>query len=170
MAINTFLKLTGPEIAGSSTIKGRETHIEVITFNYSCHQTVNPVRSASGGGTVEKVHHGPITFSKELDTASDDLLKMCWSGQHIDNGEFSMYRSSGDVGATNQAVKYLTIEIESIVVQDYAISLSAGGVPIENIAFNFAKITFSYDPQDITQGVPGGVQVISHDDRTNVTA
>ena len=123
-----------------------------------------------GGRIGKRVHHSPITFTKELDTASDDLLKMCWSGQHIDNGEFSMYRSSGDIGATASAVKYLTIELETIIVQDYSVSLSAGGLPVESLSFNFGKITFTSDPQDITQGTPGGVQVISHDLRTHVIA
>lgn len=170
MARNMFIKFKGPDIAGSATNKGRETHIEVMSANYGCHQPTNAVRSSAGGGTIERVHHSPFTFTKELDTSSDDLLKMCWTGKHIETAEFSMYRSSGDPGADQTGVKFLMIEFETVIIQDYSVSMSSGGLPVESVSFNYGKITFTYDPQDQSGGTPGGVQVISHDLRLNVVA
>lgn len=170
MAINAFMKFTGPDIAGSSTLKGHETHIEVYSWNYGCHQPAQAVRSSGGGGTIEKVHHSPFTFTKQLDTASDDLLKMCWTGKHIEKAVFAAYRASGDPGASQSGVKYLTVELESVIVQDFTISGSIGDQPMENVSLNYGKITFTYDPQDQGGGTPGGVQVISHCLRTHVIA
>jgi len=170
MAINTFIKFTEPDIAGSSTLKGHETHIEVYNWNYGCHQPVQAVRSSGGGGTVEKVHHSPFTFTKQLDTASDDLLKMCWTGKHIGKAVFCAYRASGDGAANQSGVKYLTIEFETVVIQDYSVSGSEGIQPMENVTFNYGKITFTYDPQDQSGGGGGGVQVISHNLRSHEIA
>lgn len=170
MAINAFIKFIGPDIAGSSTLKGHETHIEVMSWSYGCSQPAQAVRSTGGGGTIEKVHHSPFTFTKQLDTASDDLLKMCWTGKHIDKATFAAYRASGDAGASQSGVKYLTIELETVIVQDMTISGSEGIQPMENVSLNYGKITFTYDPQEPAKGTPGGVQVISHDIKTHVIA
>jgi len=165
-----YIKFTGPDIAGSSTQKGFETHIEVHSWNYGAHQPASPIRSSAGGATMEKVHHSPFIFTKEVDTASDDLLKMCWSGQHIDKASFTMHRSTGDVAANNSGTEFLKIELESIVVQDFSISGGGGTLPIESLSLNFQKITWTYKQQDIKEGVDGGAQVISHDQMTHVIA
>lgn len=170
MASNMFIKFTGPDIAGSSTLKGHETHIEVHSWNYGCHQPASPIRSSAGGGTMEKVHHSPFTFTKSIDTASDDLLKMCWTGKHIEKAVFAAYRASGDGAAAQSGVKYLTIELETVIIQDFSISGGVGDLPMESVSLNYGKITFTYDPQSQSGGTPGGVQVISHDIRTHVIA
>jgi len=170
MSINAFIKFTGPDIAGSSTLKGHETHIELYNWGYACSQPAQSVRSSGGGGTIEKVRHMPFTFTKQLDTSSDDLLKMCWTGKHIEKAVFSAYRASGDAGASQSGVKYLTIELETVIVQDFSISGSEGIQPMENVSLNYGKITFIYDPQDQSGGAPGGVQTISHDLRSHVIA
>ena len=170
MAVSVFMKFTGPDISGGSNNKGHETEIEVIAWNHGFNQPTSSVRSASGGGTVEKCNHQHFTFSKQLDSATDDLLKYCWSGQHIDKGTLTCYRSSGDVAADQMGVPYLQIDMESIIVADYSIGGGIGEMPMESISLNYAKVTYTYTTQDKTEGTMGGAQVVSHDLRTNVAS
>ena len=170
MAFNTFVKFTGPDLAGSVTNKGLETWIEVHSWNYGCHQPTSPIRGSAGGGTIEAVHHSPFVFTKQLDSSSDDLLKMCWSGKHIENMEFRAYRSVGDQGAEQSGMPYLVIELKSVIVQDFSVNGAGGEFPHESVSLNYSKITFTYDPQDPQKGTASGKQVISHDRATNVVA
>ena len=170
MAFNTFIKFTGPDIAGSSIYKGLETWIEVHSWNTGFHQPTSPIRGSAGGGTVERCHPSPFTFTKEIENASDDLLKMCFSGKHIEKAEFRAYRSTGDVGAEQSGMPYLKIELNSVIVQDFSTSGSAGSLPMESVSLNYSKITYTYDPQDKKGGTQSGAQVISWDIGLNVVA
>lgn len=167
MAINTFMKFTGPDINGGSTSKGHETEIEVMNWNHGCHQPTSPVRSHAGGGTIEKANHANFCFTKQLDSATDDLLKMCWTGMHIDKATITCYRSSGDTGGAQIGTPYLTVEMESVIVADYSISGQQGDYPFENISLAYGKITYTYVGHDRTKGTTGSAQPVFHDLRTH---
>ncbi|MCA9544137.1 MAG: type VI secretion system tube protein Hcp [Myxococcales bacterium] len=170
MAFNTFIKFTGPDMNAGSTSKGHEGWIEVLSWSHGFTQPTTPTRSHGGGATVEKAHHAPFNFQKILDSSTDDLLKACWSGKHIDKMEFVAYRSGGDTGASQMAVPYLKIELESCVITDYSLSGGPGDMPAENVSVNYAKVTYTYNGQDKMKGTVGADQPVSHDLTTNVVA
>ncbi len=108
MAGNMFLKLETPNIEGESNDSGHVKEIQVLSWSHSFNQPTSPTRSSAGGGTVEQANHSDFTFSKYTDSATDDLLKQCWSGKQIKKGTFTAYRADGN----NKAVKYLEIVME----------------------------------------------------------
>lgn len=170
MAINAFLKITGPDINGGSTSKGHETEIEVLSWSHGFNQPTSAVRSHGGGGTVEKANHQPFVFTKTLSSATDALLKGNWTGQHHDKATLSCYRSSGDTGGNQIGTKYLQIDMESVIVADFQVSGSIGDIPMETIALTYAKVTYTYTAHDKTKGTTGGAKPVSHDLRTHVVA
>ena len=92
MAGTMFLKLTGPDITGESTDSAHPGEIQVLSWSHSFNQPTSPTRSSAGGGTVEQANHSDFSFTKYTDASTDDLLKMCWSGKHIEKGVFCAYR------------------------------------------------------------------------------
>lgn len=170
MAHNVFIKIVGPDVNGGSTSKGHEGQIEVLAWNHGFHQPTTPVRSAAGGGTVEKCNHSPFTFTKNLDSSTDDLLKLCWSGKHIDSIELTCYRSAGDTGGAQMGVPYLKVKMESCILQDISISGGPGDIPVENVTIAYGKVTYTYNRQDGKKGSVGADQPVSHDLHTNVVA
>lgn len=170
MATNMFIHFEGPAVDGGSTSKGHETQIEVESWTHGFTQPTSPVRSHAGGGTVEKAHHGEFSFTKSMDVATDDLLKIIWSGQHVDKVTFMAYRSSGDTGGNQMGVPYLKVEMESVIVSNYSVSGGAGHVPMESISLAYAKVTYTYTQSDQTEGTTAAPQAVSHDLRTNVVA
>lgn len=167
MATNMYCKFTGPDINAGSTSKGHEGWIEVLSWSHSWTQPTTATRSHGGGGTVEKAHHAPFQFTKSIDSATDDLLKMCWSGKHIDKMEFACYRDDGTEG---NGTPYLKVELESVIVTDYSMSGGVGDVPHESVSLNYAKVTYTYNGQDKLKGTVGADQPVSHDIATNVVA
>jgi type VI secretion system secreted protein Hcp len=169
MAINVFMKICGLDMNGGSTSKGHETEIEVLSWSHGFNQPTSSVRSHGGGGTVEKANHQAFVFTKILDSATDDLLKACWSGKHHATATLTAYRSAGE-GDQNAHVPYLKVEMESVIVSDFQVSGSVGDMPMETVALTYAKVTYTYTQHDKTAGSIGAAQPVSHDLRTHVIA
>lgn len=142
----------------------------MLSWSHGFNQPTSAVRSHGGGGTVEKANHQPFVFVKFLSSATDDLLKGCWTGTHHDKALLTCYRSSGDTGGNQIGVPYLKIEMESVIVSDYQVSGSVGDVPMETVALTYAKVTYTYTQHDKTKGTVGAAQPVSHDLRTHVVA
>lgn len=168
MATNMYLNFGDPvKDKGECTDTNHGKWIEIMSWNHSFNQPTSPIRSSAGGGTVERANHSDLSFSKYIDAATDDILKMLWTGQHIPTATIECYRSDG---ATGDAVKYLIINLEQVVISNYSISAGQGDVPVENVSLSYGKVTYTYDSQKEDDGTSEGAQPISHDLKTNVVA
>lgn len=159
MAGNMFLKLTGPDITGESTDSSHTGEIQVLSWSHSFNQPTSPTRSSAGGGTVEQANHSDFSFTKYTDASTDDLLKMCWSGKHIEKGVFCAYRANGD----NKPVKYLEITMEKIIVSNVSVGGGTGDVPTETVTLSYAIVEYKYIPQKEDDGTGEGAQPVKHD-------
>jgi type VI secretion system secreted protein Hcp len=170
MAVNVFWKFNAPDVTGSSLMKGHEGQQEIISYSHSWEQPTNPVRSAAGGGTIERAHHGTFNMTQELDESFIPMLGLLWSGKHIDKGTLTCFRSAGDTGGNQMGVPYLKVELEAIVITHLDISGGPGELPVVNFALNYAKCTYTYQVTDQSKGTIGAAIPKSHDLRTNVVA
>ncbi len=161
MASNMYLKFETPAIEGSSTTENHAGEIEVLSWNHGFNQPTSPVRSNSGAGTVEQANHQNFTFSKYVDAATDDLLKMCWTGKQIDKATMTCYRADG--AEDNVAVDYLKVEMQHIVVSNYSVSGGPGDIPVENISLDYGIVKYIYKPQMSVDGTGGDKVEIQHD-------
>lgn len=159
MATNFFLKLETPNIEGESTDSSHAKELQILSWSHSFNQPTKPTRSSAGGGTVEQANHSDFTVTRYLDAATDDLLKMCWSGKMIGKGTFTAYRADGD----NTAVKYLEVLMEEIVVSNISFGGGGGDLPTETVSLSYGKVTYTYMPQKPDDGTAGGAQPVSHD-------
>jgi type VI secretion system secreted protein Hcp len=158
MAGNTFLEITGPDIKGETTDSAHKDQIEVLSWSHSFSQPTSATRSSAGGGTVEMASHSDLNFQKYLDSASDDIIKACWSGKHQKKATLHCYRADGD----NKPVKYLEIVMEDVVVSNYSVGGGSGDIPVESASLNYGVVTYKYTPAD-QLGVAKGVQPVKHD-------
>lgn len=159
MSGNMFLKLKTPDITGESADSDHTGEIQVLSWSHSFNQPTSPTRSSAGGGTVEQANHADFSFTKYIDSSTDDLLKACWSGKMIATGTFTAYRSDGD----NKAVKYLEIGMEKIVVSNYSISGGTGDVAVETVTLSYGVVTYTYIAQKKDDGTADGAQPVKHD-------
>jgi type VI secretion system secreted protein Hcp len=141
-ATNMYIKFEEPAIGGSSSSAGHEKEIEILSWNNGFVQPTSPTRSTAGSGTVEQAAHQNLSFTKYLDTATDALLKHCWSGRQIGKATITCYRSDGS--STNQPVKYLTIEMQHVVISNYSISGGPGDLPVETVSLDYGVVKYTY--------------------------
>ena len=165
MPTNMYLKIEGPNISGESTDAKHSQQIEVLNWAHGFSHTASPAKSTSGGHTVERAHHDDFMISKYIDSASPDLFKNCWRGQHFTKMTLSCFRDGGA-----SPVEYLNIVMEHVIISNVNISGGGGDIPVEEIAFNYGKITYKYDPQDEKKGTSGGAKPASHDLASNTVA
>lgn len=146
---------------------GMGTPIEILNWNHSFVQPTSPTRVSAGAGTVERASHANLSFSKYMDTATSSLLKFCWNGKQIDAAVLSCYRSDG----TNaDALKYLEITMNYVVVASVSVGGGSGDIPIENVSLSYGKVKYNYIPQKKDKGTGTGNSSASHDLTTNTIA
>ena len=160
MATKMYIKFVGPAIEGGSKDSKHDKDVEIMSWNHGFSQPTSPVRSTAGGGTVEQANHMEFSFTKYIDSATDDLLKQCWSGKHIDTATFTAYRSDG---VSDVAVKYLEILMTGVVVSSFSIGGGSGDIPVENVSLNYATVTYTYGSQDPAKGSGKTNQPVKHD-------
>lgn len=166
MSSNMYIVFDG--IDGGSTSSGKEKQIEILSWNHGFSQPTSPVRSHAGSGTVEDAHHQNFSFSKYIDSATDDLLKMCWTGKQIPTATVTCYRSGGD--SANAQVEYLKVEMTNVIVSHFSISGGPGDVPIENLSLDYGIVKYTYLPQKREDGTGGEQQPIQHDLETRTVS
>lgn len=159
MATNMFLKFEEPEIKGESQDVNHPDEVQVLSWSHSFNQPTSSTRTSAGGGTVEKANHADFSFTKYTDSATDDLLKSCWSGKQIAKATFVAYRSDGD----NQPVKYLELVMEKCIVSNMSLGGGTGDIPTETVSLNYGKVTYNYIPQKVEDGTNSGVEPVYHD-------
>jgi type VI secretion system secreted protein Hcp len=159
MAFDAFLKIK--TIPGESTDKKHMDWIEVLWYHHNVNQP-STVRSSGGGGTGERANHGDFRIRKTLDKASPKLEYALNSGEHIAEVILELCRATGD------KQKYMEYKLTDVIVSDVddtGESKAPENLPIEEVAFNYGKIEWTYTATDHKTGKSAG-DVKAHWDAT----
>jgi type VI secretion system secreted protein Hcp len=159
MAVNAYIKMA--DVTGGSSAAEHAGEIEVLSWSHGFSQPTSPTRSTAGAGSVEQANHSNFTFTKYIDSATDDLLKICWGGKQLATATVTCYRADG--AADNKPIEYLKIEMEHVVVSNFSISGGGGDVPVENVSLDYGIVKYTYKPQKRADGTAGEQQAIKHD-------
>jgi len=161
MAFDYFLKLEG--VDGESTDDKHKDWIEIDSFSWGLGQAVigedglRPAAGGGGGGGAGKVQVQDFSFVKKIDKSSPVLMLSCATGQRMKEGVL-IGRKAGD-----RPLEYLKIKLTDILISGYQTGGSAGDVvPTDQFSLNFAKIEFSYTPQD-PRGTEGKTVTTTYD-------
>ena len=132
--------------------------IELLSYNWGFSQAGSLQVGASlatGGVTVQD-----ITITKYLDKSSPLILEKCCTGEKIDKAILRCVRTGTAAGPH----VYLEIEMDRMIVSGYATSGTPGdgGVPMETISLNFARVNIQYFNVD-ERGQAAGVTKAGYD-------
>ena len=142
MAVDIFLKLSN-NIKGESQDSTHMDEIDVLAWNWGLSQSgTTHVGSGGGGG---KVNVQDISLTKYVDLASNDLIKRCTTGEHIESGELIVRKSGGSA-----PVEYFRMKMENIMISSYSTGGSKDGLDRiqENLTLNFRKFEIAYTLQE----------------------
>lgn len=126
MSTGMFIKFEGPAIAGAATAAGHQGDIEIISM---VHGTIRPHADEQN-----------FTFTKYMDSSSQTLLQLCWSGSPIAKATVSCYRFDG---TSERNVKYLVVAMQNVVIGNYSVT-GMGDVPVETFVLECGSIQYTY--------------------------
>jgi len=151
MAFDAFIKIDG--IPGESSDDKHKDWIEILSYSMGITQPTSGSASTSGGATSERAHFQDFSIVKALDKASPKIAQACAGGQHIKEVKVELCRAGGD------KVKYMEYKMSDCIISSFRPGGSAHGgetLPLEEVAFNYGKIEFTYTQQKRADGTGGG--------------
>lgn len=134
-AVDYFLKIDGVE--GESTNSRHPGEIEIESFSWGVTQSGGFV--GGGGAGAGKATASPFVIVKRVDKASPVLFLACATGKHIPSATLTAQRSGPNVA-------FLQIELKDILISSFKDAGNGGELPLEEVAFNFARIEYRYVP------------------------
>src|SRR3569832_456170 len=142
MAMDMFLKID--DLKGDSIDEKHPNEIQVLSWSWGMSQS-GSTHSATGGG-AGKVNVQDLSFMKNIDTTTTNLIKASCNGTHFKSALLTVRKAGG-----KSAVEYLKIKMQDLIVSNVSTGGSNSGDKItESVTLNFAKVSLDYTPQDKT--------------------
>ena len=134
-----FLKIDGVE--GESADEAHTKEIELLTWAFGVTSSASPL--VSGGGGAGKSKPTDFTFVSRTSKASPKLYQLTCTGKHVKSAVLAAQRL-GDVPQ-----QYLTVTMSDLLVTSYQVAPGeTDGYPIDVVRLDYAKIVYSYRPQN----------------------
>ncbi len=153
-----FLRIDG--IHGESTENGHADWIEVITYS---HAIANP--SVLAGRSSGSSYHADFSVVKAIDKTSPKLAVAVCDGTHIPEIVVEICRAGGD------KLKYMEYKMRNVTVSSVRTVGSVEGIsrlPLEEVAFKYNRIEWTYTLQRRADGSGGGNVAAGWDLERNV--
>ena len=138
MAVDAFLKIDG--IDGESRDEAHKDSIEVESFSWGVSQSGS--FAFGGGGGSGKAQFQDLHFTSKTSKASPKLFLKCATGEHIKEATITFRRAAGQQD-------FMFIKLTDVLISSYQTS-GNGDVPDDAASLAFAKVNFSFSPQDAT--------------------
>jgi type VI secretion system secreted protein Hcp len=148
MAADMFLKIK--TIDGESTDEKHKDWIEILSFNWGLSQPTSGSSSSGGARSAERANHSNFTIMKTMDKATPKLSLALCKGEHIPEVIVSLHR------ATGEKQKYMEYKMSDVMITSFQENGSDGGIPMECVSFDYAKIDMNYTVTDHKTGKPSG--------------
>lgn len=140
MAVDFFLKLEGPDVEGESMDSQHDSEIAISSWSWGMNQS-GTMHVARGGG-AGKVDVQDISFTKQVDKSTPNLMQHCCKGTRFETVTLVCCKAAGDGGQ----LEYLKIEMKPVIITSVSTNGAGGEEDIaETVTLNFGQ---SYVPQD----------------------
>jgi len=143
MAFDAFLKID--KIPGESTDEKHKDWLELTQFAFGVSHQVTGSLSGGGSQFSERANFDLFRIGKVVDIATPKLFFFCAKGEPIPKMTFELCR------ATGEKTCYQRIDFENCHVQSFKPAGTPdanSGLPMEDVAFTFSKMTIEYFKTD----------------------
>jgi type VI secretion system secreted protein Hcp len=136
-AVDYFLKIDG--IQGESLDAKHKGEIDLESFSWG--EANAGAQGGGGGGGAGKVQIEDLHLVMKMSKASPLLLLACATGQHLKQAILTARK------AGKAQLEFLVFKFTDVLVTSYHTGGSADVEPVDQVAFNFARIEVEYRPQ-----------------------
>ena len=139
--MDVLLMKLDPAIPGTSTMKGYEQQMELLSFSHGVAMQITGDVSNTER-TSGKPNHQDFTVTKYLDQSSPKLNESCCKGDNFKTVEIVVARN--DKGAVLPLIKYT---LKNVVLSSISIGGGGGDKPVETVTMNYNHITWDFHTQ-----------------------
>ena len=160
-----YVEFKGSDLKGDSRDAKHKDTVEVYSWSHTMRQPKSATASAAGGHTAERVEHGEMLFTKDIDGASPKLYQACSSGLVVNDVIIYFYRALGGRNTTgnpssNQTRhQYLKIELKNVIIASVSPTVSEEGIPKETFSLKYSAVKWTYDELNIDGSKSGKVNI-----------
>ena len=140
MSGTIIFKAEKGDLVGESTLENQDGWINLSSFSHSVQLplAIDPLQNKRTAGTATA---SQFNFTKLMDKTSTAFAQCCASATDLGKVTIKLLQESGPV-----KLELMTYEMENCLVGSYSVG-GGGGVPTENVAISFTKITANYKVQ-----------------------
>jgi type VI secretion system secreted protein Hcp len=137
MSDSINMEVTG--IKGENTDSfAKDTH-SILSYTWASFSSFEQSSGSSKDSSSGRASFTEVSVLKQVDSASPYLFQACVDGTKLDEVIISHYKVDG-----GKAINYLELKLEKVVCSLYAFSGAVDQVPLEQLSFNFQKITMKF--------------------------
>lgn len=141
MAVDMFLKIEGPKIAGEAQDKAHGKELDVLAWSWGISN--GGTTHMGGGSGAGKASFQDLSCTTYYEKSTHELMKSCTKGTHHEKITLTC-RKAGD-----NPLEYITYTLEDCIIT----SVSTGGSGGEdrltvNFSINFGAFSVLYKEQD----------------------
>lgn len=128
-------------IPGEAPDQDHKGWIQILSFSHGVTQLGTNLGGGGSRASSGKTEHQHFNFTKQVDKASPKLNLFCSNGVNLKKVEVHICRQ-----ADSKKIPYLKYSFEPCLISSVQIGGSTAGDdrPIEQVSFNYTKVTWSY--------------------------
>ncbi len=160
-----YVEFKGSDIKGDSRDAKHKDTVEVYSWAHTMRQPKSATASAAGGHTAERVEHGEMIFTKDIDGSSPKRYQACSSGLVVSDVIIYFYRAfggqnnTGNPSATQNRHQYLKIELKNVIVASVSPAVDEEGIPRESFSLKYSAVKSTYHELNIDGTKTGKVNI-----------
>lgn len=137
MAAEIFAKFP-KGIKGETVQAGHVDEVPISSIRWGLTRNISLV---TGSRQTSVPSFSDVVMTKQIDSASSDLMKACALGTDLDEIVITFRKDAGE-----ESLGYLTYTLSDCLISSYTVS-AATGAPTETFSISYIKIASTYKKQ-----------------------
>ncbi|OZG71766.1 hemolysin-coregulated protein [Hahella sp. CCB-MM4] len=130
-------------VKGNVTAEGYKDWIRLDSFSFGTGRHITMEAGHMSNREATRPSLSTVDVSKLMDKASSGLFKESLTGDSGVKVVIDVVRTAAD-----KIEKYVSYELEDVIISSYSVSASHESAPSEAISMSYSKITMSYTAAD----------------------
>ncbi len=130
-------------VKGNVTAEGYKDWIRLDKFEFRASRDISMEAGHMSNREATRPDLSSVSISKLMDSASSGLFKESLTGDAGVKVIIDIVKTHAD-----KIEKYVTYELEDVMISNYNISAGADKAPSETLSLSYAKVTMSYTAAD----------------------
>ena len=130
-------------VKGNVTAEGYKDWIRIESMSFGLGRHISMEAGHMSNREATRPNITEVALTKQMDGATSGLFKESLTGSAGVKVVIDVVRTAAD-----KLEKYVTYELENVMISSYSVSAGSEAAPVENISLSMGKLTMSYTAAD----------------------